>query len=79
MSISDTVLSNHAPFGEHRGEVHQTHSLAPVFPGDTYEITASGHLALLVTTYEDRSNPDAQGWARLVGTLTGIHGRAARF
>ena len=70
MSIFDTVLCNHALFGEHRGEVHQTHSLTSVFPGDTYEITASGHLVLLVATYEDRSNPYAQDWARQVGTLT---------
>lgn len=70
MSIFDAVLCNHALFGEHKGEVHQTHSLTSTFPGDTYEITASGHLVLLVATYEDRSNPDAQGWAQLVGALT---------
>ncbi|MGA2728450.1 MAG: hypothetical protein ABSE96_11585 [Terracidiphilus sp.] len=72
MSVSDDVLCNHPLFGEHTGETHQACSLAPVFPGDTYEITASGRLELLVATYEDRSDPNSEGWARLAGALTPV-------
>lgn len=72
MSVPDEVLCNHLLFGKHRGEIHQTHSLGPVFPGATYEITASGRLELLVCTYEDRSDPNAEGWARLAGSLTPV-------
>ena len=72
MSLLDEVLCNHPLFGEHRGERHQTHSVEPVFPGATYEITAAGRLELLECTYEDRSDPNAEGWARLAGCLTPV-------
>jgi hypothetical protein len=73
MSVFDEVICNHSIFGEHRGETHQTHSLDPVFPGAAYEITEPpGRLELLVCTYEDRSDPTAEGWARLAGSMTPV-------
>jgi hypothetical protein len=47
----DGVLCNNDLFGEHRGEKHQTKNLNPSFPGDTYEITSSGRLELLESTF----------------------------
>lgn len=72
MSVYDEVLCNHPLFGEHRGETHQTHDLDSVFPATTYEITVSGRLELLECTYEDRSDPNAEGWALLAGALTPV-------
>ena len=72
MSVSDEVLCNDSLFGQRKGEMHQTQSLGPVFPGATYEIAASRRLELLVCTYEDRSDPEAEGLARLAGSLTPI-------
>jgi hypothetical protein len=72
MSVFDEVLCNNPIFGDHRGETHQTHSLESVFPGTTYEITVSGRLVLLECTYEDRSDPNAEGLARLAGSLTPV-------
>ena len=72
MSATDEVLCNHPFFGENRGEVHQTLSLEPAFPGAKYEITAWGRLELLVCTYEDRSDPNAEGLTRLAGSLTPV-------
>jgi len=72
MSVFDEVLCDHPLFGDHRGETHQTHSLEPVSPGTTYEITVSGRLVLLECTYEDRSDPNAAGLARLAGSLTPV-------
>ena len=72
MCLADEVLCDHPLFGEHRGETHQTHSLGPVFPGATYEITASGRLELLECTYEDRSDHSAEGLARLAGSMTPV-------
>src|ERR1700738_1250824 len=69
MSVSDEIRCNHPLFGEHRGEIHETYSLNPVFPGARYEITAWGRLELLECTYEDRSDPDAEGWERLAGAM----------
>jgi hypothetical protein len=65
MSVTGEILCNHALLGAHRGEIHQTQSLRPVFPGAAYEITARGWLELLVCTYEDRSAPMprvGRGW-----------------
>jgi hypothetical protein len=72
MSVADEVLCDHPLFGDYRGETHQTHSLEPVFPGATYEITASGRLELLECTYEDRSDHNAEGLARLAGSMTPV-------
>jgi hypothetical protein len=72
MSLADEVVCNHPLFGEHRGETHQTHDLDSVFPGATYEITALGRLELLECTYEDRSDHNAEGWARLAGSMTPV-------
>jgi hypothetical protein len=68
----DDVLCNSDLFGKHRGEKHQTKSLNPSVPGDTYEITSSGRLELLECTFVDRSDPNAQGWERLFGFMTPV-------
>jgi hypothetical protein len=73
MSVVDEVVCNYPLFGEHRGEIHQTHSLGPVFPDARYEITALGRLELLECTYKDRSDRSADGWARLAGAMTPVH------
>jgi hypothetical protein len=72
VKIPDAVRCNHSLFGKHRGATHETNSFDSVFPGATYEITATGRLELLVCTYEDRSDPNAQGWKRLTGILTPV-------
>ncbi len=72
MSIVDEVLCNHPLFGERSGEVHLTHSLGAAFPGVSYEITARERLEVLVCIYEDRSDPNAKGWAPLGGSLTPV-------
>lgn len=72
MSVSDEVVCNHPLFGEHRGKAYQTYSLDSIFPGAKYEITESGRLELLVCNYEDRSDPHAEGMARLFGALTPV-------
>ena len=68
----DDVLCNNDLFGKHRGEKHQTKNLNPSVPGDTYEITSSGRLELLESTFEDRSDPNAQGLERLFGFMTPV-------
>lgn len=70
--LYDDVLCNSDLFGKHRGEKHQTKNLNPTFPGDTYEIASSGRLEFLESTFEDRSDPNAQGWERVVGSLTPV-------
>jgi hypothetical protein len=72
VSVPDEVVCSHPLFGEHSGEKYQTSSLVAIFPGATYEVTASGRLELLVFNYEDRSDPDAEGIARLFGALTPV-------
>jgi hypothetical protein len=72
MGMFDEVLCNNELFGEHRGETHQTKDLDPVFPGSTYEITPSGSLELLECTFEDRSDPNAQGFGRFAGSVTPV-------
>lgn len=73
MSVYDEVVCNHPIFGDNRGEVYQTHSLGPVFPGASYEITSWGRPELLECTYEDRSDRNADGWARLAGAMTPVY------
>jgi hypothetical protein len=68
----DEVLCNHQLFGDHRGRTYQTDSLNAVFPGATYEITASERLELQVCNYEDHSDPTAEGIAGLFGALTPV-------
>ena len=72
VGVPDEVLCNNDMFGKHKGETHYTTSLDPLFPGSTYEITPSGRLELLECNYEDRSDSNAQGWERLIGTLTPV-------
>ena len=72
MGILDEVLCNNDLFGKHKGETHATSSLHPVFPGSTYEITPAGRLELVECTYEDQSDPNAQGLLRLGGMLTPV-------
>lgn len=72
MGVVDEVLCNNDMFGKHKGETHYTRSLDSVFPGSTYEITPAGRLELLECTYEDRSDPNAQGCERLIGSLTPV-------
>lgn len=72
MSMMDEVVCNHQMFREHRGNVYQTDSLDAAFPGGKYEITSSGRLELLVCTYEDRSDPSAEGIATLFDALTPV-------
>lgn len=72
MGVLDDVLCNNDLFGDHKGETHCTQSLRPVFPGSTYEITPTGRLELLECTYEDRSDPNAPRWLRLVGVMTPV-------
>jgi hypothetical protein len=72
MGVLDDVLCNNDLFGDHKGETHCTQSLHPVFPGSTYEITPAGRLELLECTYEDRSDPNAPRWLRLVGMMTPV-------
>ena len=66
MGVLDDVLCNNDLFGDHKGETHRTQSLHPGFPGSTYEITPTGWLELLDCTYEDRSDPNAPRWLRLL-------------
>ena len=72
MGMYDNVLCNNDLFGKHRGETHQTTSLDPAFPGDTYEITSLGRLELLEARFEDRSDPNAQGLGRFAGSVTPV-------
>lgn len=72
MSASDEVVCNHPLFGEQRGKMYRTYCLEAIFPGATYEITASGRLELLVCNYEDRSDPNAEGIEKLFGALTPV-------
>ena len=72
MGVLDEVLCNNDMFGNYKGETHYTTSLDPVFPGSTYEITPAGRLEILECTYEDRSDPNAQGLERLIGSLTPV-------
>jgi hypothetical protein len=72
MGVLDDVLCNNDLFGKHKGETRHTQSLNSVFPGSTYEITPSGRLELLGYTYEDRSDPNAQGWERFLGWMTPV-------
>lgn len=66
----DEVLCNHDLFGEHKGETHQTKDLGSFL--DDYEITPAGRLEFLEYRIEDRSDPNAIGVLRLVGSLTRI-------
>ena len=72
MGVLDDVLCNNDLFGKHKGETRHTQSLNSVFPGSTYEITPSGRLELLECTYEDRSDPNAPGWERFLGSMTPV-------
>lgn len=72
MRVLDDVICNNDLFGKYKGETHYTQSLNPVFPGSTYEITPSGRLELLECTYEDRSDPNAQGLEQLAGIMTPV-------
>jgi hypothetical protein len=72
MSVSDEVFCNNDLFGEQIGEKHLTQSLDAVFPGSVYEITPDGRLELLEETFEDRSDPNAQGPMRLAGIMTPV-------
>ena len=72
MGVPDDVLCNNDLFGDHKGDTQCTHSLHPVFPGSTYEITPAGRLELLECTYEDRSDPSASGCLRLGGMMTPV-------
>jgi len=74
MGLFDEVVCNHELFGLHRGETHQTkdlHWLGGFL--DQYEITPSGRLEFLEYRTEDRSDPNAQGIARLAGMMTTIY------
>jgi hypothetical protein len=66
----DEVLCNHELFGEHKGEIHQTKDLH-CLEGDLeqYEITPAGRLEFMEYVTEDRSDPNAKGWARLGGMM----------
>jgi hypothetical protein len=72
MGVLDDVLCNNDLFGDHKGETHFTQSLHSVFPGSKYEITPMGRLELLECTFEDRSDPNAPRWLRLVGMMTPV-------
>jgi hypothetical protein len=72
MSVMDEILCDHQLFGDHRGKTYQTDSLNAVLPGAKYEITATGRLELLVCDYEDHSDPNAAGFASLIGALTPV-------
>jgi len=72
MQVLDDVVCNNDLFGAHKGEKHSTESLDSAFRESTYEITPSGRLELLVCTYEDQSDPNAQGWERLIGCSTPV-------
>jgi len=54
MEVTDDVSCNHDLFSDHKGEMHQTQSLGPIFPGSTYEITPAGRLELLQLAQSDR-------------------------
>lgn len=70
----DDVLCNHDLFGEHKGERHQTGDLNPLGGMfELYEITPSGRLEFLEYTIEDRSDPTAQGWAKLRGLMSTVY------
>lgn len=70
MGVFDNVLCNNDLFGTHKGETHQTKDLNPT--GAAYEITPSGRLEQFECSYEERSNPDAQGWKHLIGSVTPV-------
>lgn len=70
MGMRDDVICNNELFGDRKGDTCGTQDLDPVFPGSTYEITASGRLELLECTYEDHGDPNATGLARLFGAMT---------
>lgn len=71
MGMFDEVLCNNDLFGKHKGERHQTTDLTSLgCTFELYEITPSGRLELLEYTIEDRSDPTAQGWARLRGAMS---------
>jgi hypothetical protein len=70
LGMFDQVLCNHDLFGEHKGETHQTKDLGSFL--DDYEITPAGRLEFLEYRIEDRSDPNAKGVLRLVGSLTRI-------
>jgi hypothetical protein len=72
IGVLDDVLCNNDLFGDHKGEMHCTYSLHPVFPGSMYEITPAGRLELLECTYEDRSDPNASGCVRFRGMMTPV-------
>jgi hypothetical protein len=72
MGILDDVLCDNDLFEDHKGETHRAQSLQPVFPRSTYETTPTGRLELLECTYEDRSDPNAPRWLRLVGMMTPV-------
>jgi hypothetical protein len=72
MSVLDDVICSNDLFGIHKGETCLTDSLGSAFPGSTYEITFSGRLELLECSYEDRSDPNATGWAALFGAMTPV-------
>lgn len=72
MGVTDEVVCNHPLFGQHRGKTYQTYSLDAIFPGARYEITASGRLQLLVCNYENRSDPNAVGMAKIIGIMTPV-------
>jgi hypothetical protein len=78
VGLCDAVLCNNDLFGEHKGEKHRTESLDAVFPGSEYEITPDGRLELLECTFEDRSDPNAQGAMRLAGIMTPVFTKERR-
>ncbi len=74
MGMFDEVLCNHELFGKHKGEVCQTKSLQPFIGGalENFEITPAGQLEFLEYRIEDRSDPAAQGFWRLLGAMTRV-------
>jgi hypothetical protein len=70
LGMFDQVLCNHDLFGEHKGETHQTKDLRSFL--DDYEITPAGRLEFLEYRIEDRSDPNATGALKLIGSLTRI-------
>lgn len=73
MGMFDEVLCNHALFGAHKGETHQTRDLHPLGGMlEQYEITAAGRLELLEYTIQDRSDPTREGVERLFGSMTTV-------
>ena len=72
MGTFDEVWCHHDLFGAHKGEKHQTRSLNLMGGGafEQYEITPAGRLELLEYVIEDRSDPNAEGIDRILGSAT---------